>query len=140
MTLKEYLETKRNADGSYKPVGIYPSLGIDPRLVDEGDRFPYNCEGGGEMIYVGEGGELACLDEECFQKNLKESPDNDFEWVETFNITGDSDYGEPYYSNHDIEECDKWLRRLFMSKDEAIAEIDDEIKRLQEQKLSIEKE
>jgi hypothetical protein len=131
MTLKEYLETKRNADGSYW---------IDPRLVDEGSPFPYNCEGGGEMIYVGEGGELACLDEECFQKNLKESPDNDFEWVETFNITGDSDYGEPYYSNHDIEESDMWLRRIFMSKEERIAEIDEEIKRLQEEKLSINKE
>tara|TARA_R100000005_G_C4892451_1_gene138590 strand:- start:37 stop:459 length:423 start_codon:yes stop_codon:yes gene_type:complete len=140
MKLKEYLETKRNADGSYKPVGIYPSVCIDPRLVDEGDPFPYNCEGGGEMIYVGEGGDLACLHEECFQKNLKESPDSEDMWIETFNITGDSDYGEPYYSNHDIEESDMWLRRIFMSKEERIAEIDEEIKRLQEEKLSINKE
>jgi hypothetical protein len=125
MTLKEYLETKRNADGSYW---------IDPRLVDEGEPFNYNCERNGEMIYVGEGGELACLSEECFQQRREISPDDDDEWIETFNITYDDEYDEPFYCNHDIEECDKWLRRLFMSKEERIAEIDKKIKKLEEQK------
>ena len=125
MTLKEYLETKRNADGSYW---------IDPRLVDVGYPFNYNCERNGEMIYVGEGGELACLDEECFQKKREIFPDDEDEWIETFNITYDDEYDEPFYSNHDIEDNDRWLRELLLSKDERIAEIDKKIKNLEEQK------
>ena len=127
MTLKEYLETKRNADGSYW---------IDPRLVDEGNPFNYCChhDGNGEMIYVGEGGLLACLDEECFQQMREVYPDDEDEWIETFNITYDDEYDEPFYSNHDIEDNDRWLRELLLSKDERIAEIDKQIKRLQEKK------
>ena len=136
MKLKEYLETKRNADGSYKPVGIYPSVCIDPRLVDEGEPFNYLChhKANTELIYVGEGGLLACLNEGCFQEMREENPDWEDEWIETYDITCDEEYDEPYYSKQAIEEYDTWLRELYMSKDEKIAEIDKEIKNLEEQK------
>ena len=127
MKLKEYLETKRNADGSYW---------IDPRLVDGGNPFNYLChqEANIELMYVGEGGELACLNEGCFQQMREAYPDDEDEWIETFNITYDDEYDEPFYSNHDIEDNDRWLRELLLSKDERIAEIDEKIKRLQEKK------
>ena len=127
MTLKEYLETKRNADGSYW---------IDPRLVDEGNPFNYCChhDGNTELIYVGEGGQLACLDEDCFQQMQEMFPDSEDEWIETYNITHDDEYDEPFYSKQDVEDNDRWLRELFLSKDERIAEIDKKIKNLEEQK------
>ena len=61
-------------------------------------------------------------------------PDSEDEWIETYDITCDEEYDEPYYSKQDIEEYDMWLRRIFMSKEERIAEIDKKIKNLEEQK------
>ena len=43
-------------------------------------------------------------------------------------------YDEPFYSKQDFEDNDRWLRELFLSKDERIAEIDKKIKNLEEQK------
>ena len=127
MTLKEYLETKRNDDGSYW---------IDPRLVDEGNPFNYNCHHrlNTELIYVGEGGDLACLYEGCFQEMREMYPNDEDEWIETYNNSDDVEYAEPFYSKQDIADNDRWLRELYLSKDEKIVELDKKIKNLEEQK------